>query len=273
MSARNLVLSCSVCAAVLCALAVPAIADWDPGDGHKMHYPQLPDPNGWDVGWTNLGGEPVLLADDWTCSATGPVTDVHFWFSSKNDDFQGDPSWFEWGGVGLSIWTNNPDGGQGYSVPEERIASWHSSVGSGTVTFREYGTGDQGWIWPDEDFVQNDHQTIWQMNITDIVFEEDQGGDEFVQQEGQVYWLGILASTFDQMGTPGPEVGWKTSLDHHLDDAVWALDGPAPFEWSELRDPITAESLDLAFVITPEPATMGLVGLGVIGLVARRRRK
>ena len=25
------------------------MADWVPADGHKMHYPQLPDEAGWDV--------------------------------------------------------------------------------------------------------------------------------------------------------------------------------------------------------------------------------
>src|SRR4030042_92042 len=30
--------------AVLALMAVPAWADWDPGQGPKMHYPQLPDP-------------------------------------------------------------------------------------------------------------------------------------------------------------------------------------------------------------------------------------
>ncbi len=35
--------------ALVLLIAPAAIADWDPGDGHKMHYPQMPDPNGWDV--------------------------------------------------------------------------------------------------------------------------------------------------------------------------------------------------------------------------------
>ncbi len=40
----------SVLAAIAAlGLALPALADWDPSDGHKMHYPQLPDPVGWDV--------------------------------------------------------------------------------------------------------------------------------------------------------------------------------------------------------------------------------
>jgi hypothetical protein len=51
-----------------------AIADWEPSDGHKMHFPQMPDPVGWDVNFHDF-----YLADDWRCSETGPVTDIHFW--------------------------------------------------------------------------------------------------------------------------------------------------------------------------------------------------
>jgi Dockerin type I domain len=46
---------------------------WD----HKMHYPQLPDETGWDVNATY----PLVLADDWECSETGYVKDIHFWGS------------------------------------------------------------------------------------------------------------------------------------------------------------------------------------------------
>lgn len=66
--------------ACVALLAAPAIADWHPGDGHKMHFPQLPDENGWDV---NASGG-ICLADDWMCSETGPVSDIHFWGSWKH---------------------------------------------------------------------------------------------------------------------------------------------------------------------------------------------
>jgi len=59
-------------------------------------------------------------------------------------------------------------------------------------------------------------------------------------------------------------VQWK-------DDAVWSdsPDGP----WYPIEHPITGESLDLAFVITPEPGTMSLLVLGGIAVLLRRRRK
>ncbi len=51
----------------LCLLvaAGTVLAHWDPGDTYKMHYPQLPDPNGFDV---SLAFD---LADDWLCTLSG----------------------------------------------------------------------------------------------------------------------------------------------------------------------------------------------------------
>ena len=73
-----------------------------------------------------------------------------------------------------------------------------------------------------------------------------------------------------------PEVfGWKTSPIHWNDDAVfqdvdyWAI--PRPGDWRELV--VDGFSRDMAFVITPEPATIALLGFGAVGLLARRRRK
>ena len=71
--------------AVLMLATAPVVADWDPGDGHKMRFPQLPDlnPTGLDANATDL--HQLALADDWKCSQTGPVSDIHIWGSFKND--------------------------------------------------------------------------------------------------------------------------------------------------------------------------------------------
>ena len=91
-----------------------AQADWFPGDDHKMHYPQLPDPDGWDINvhdWT--------LADDWQCSETGTVSDVHFWVSWEQD--MGDPAMITQ--ITLSIHNDIPAGTGGipWSRPGNQI--------------------------------------------------------------------------------------------------------------------------------------------------------
>ena len=82
------------------------VADWEEGDGHKMHYPQEPDPNGWDVGW---GG--WALGDDWQCSETGNVTDIHFWISWWNDSVQNISY------LNVNIFGNDPNGPDNHSIP------------------------------------------------------------------------------------------------------------------------------------------------------------
>jgi len=89
--------------------------------------------------------------------------------------------------------------------------------------------------------------------------------DPFIQEAGTVYWLQV-----DIIWYLGGFAGWKTSLDHFNDNAVWYDTNTD--EWRELIDPITYEPLDLAFVITPEPGTMSLFALGALGLLRRRRR-
>jgi len=239
-----------------------APADWSSGDPHKMHHPQLPDPNGWDVRITNSRREltePLewVVADDWKCSSSGPVTDVHFWVSRMQEVEDTIEN------VHLSIHSDIPagTGGETYSRPADP-PRWQRDFGPNDFTMVDAGTGDQGWFDPPfDDWNEDDHQKFYQINIVDIP-------DPFEQVEGTIYWLDISVDLRGEAETG--QLGWKTSTDHFNDDAVyWDM---IDQKWVELRDPINNESLDMAFVITPEPATMMLLAIGGLVVLRRRRR-
>ena len=216
--------------------SVVAFGDWDPCDSYKMHFPQLPDPFGWDIAfcWAGPTEQRLELADDWQCTKTGPVNDIHFWISWEGDDVGTIES------VMVCIYSNNPNGPSGWSEPNVSLWSRYFPDGTSTITVRPYGTGQQGWYDPNTGmWLRPDHNNYYQVNITDI-------NDPFIQKEGEIYWLGIHIKA-----VPFPEcrVGWKTAVrPQFMDDAVWRPLTGGP--WMELRDPNTYESLDLSFVIT-----------------------
>ncbi len=249
----------------LMLLVAPAMADWAPGDGHKMHFPQLPDPEGWDIDITL----PNIVADDWKCSQTGPVTDVHIWFSVEGEDgsLAATTEAFDaFEGLHLSIHKDipDPDGdGPEFSMPGELL--WERDVTD--VTIPEVpGQGLQGWANPPEEVWRpGDHVLFMQANMIDIE-------DPFIQREGEIYWLDVGVKMRE--GYDGPKIGWKTSLEQWNDDAVYiGLDG----NWNELWEfgEVGGRSLDMAFVITgiPEPSSLVLVLIaGLIGVALCRRQ-
>ncbi|MCX6831769.1 MAG: thrombospondin type 3 repeat-containing protein, partial [candidate division Zixibacteria bacterium] len=222
------------CVFALLAL-VSANGDWDLGDDHKMHFPQLPNPMGWDVNAT----QPMVLADDWMCSQTGWVKDIHFWGSWLHG-MDGQIVAFQ-----LSIAEDIPFGpGVPYSRPGETL--WDKQIPAllPFVTVRGPYSGPEGWYDPSIAMIlPNDHQTYYQYNVTlpDSLW--------FWQKEGTIYWLNISAII---LGPPGPQWGWKSTLNRWNDDGVWAQWGN--LNWMEMREPLEPmQSLDLAFVITGGP--------------------
>jgi hypothetical protein len=239
----------------LAMLATPLAADWDPGDAHKMHAPQLPDPNGWDV----HVDRPNILADDWQCRGDGDVDDIHFWGSWAGDNIGQIATIL----VRIHSDIPDPDGdGPLFSMPGNVL--WERQFGETEFTVRQYGTGDQGWIEPNPNnppptYFPNDHNLYFQVNIEDII-------DPFYQVQDTIYWLSLQTTIWSY------DFGWKTSTTQWNDDAVYGFfdpEDPQPIVWNELVDPDQV-SLDLAFVITPEPGTLLLLGLG--GLLLRWRR-
>ncbi len=224
-----------VCMLLIGATGI-AVADWNVDDGHKMHFPQLPDPNGWDVDFHDW-----WLGDDWKCSETGLVTDIHFWYSWAKDEVQDIP----W--ISVEIYSNKPGPP---STPYELL--WSRTFYTGSFIIAGPWTGDQGWYHPLTSWFEHDHQQYWQINIIDI-------GDPFEQEEGVIYWLVIQMPYYS---FPYPAIGWKTSQDHWNDNAVFGNPG----NWIPLWDPITTppEPIDFAFVITEEVPLPEVACEGVI---------
>jgi hypothetical protein len=210
--------------------------DWP---DHKMHYPQLPDPNGWDIvatkGYESHPG--IVCADDFLCTESGPITDIHFWGSWMYDVEM------PIAGFWVSIHDNIP--GPPYSMPGTEL--WSTFITDFEVTWA--GQRFQGWYDPFFGYVEYpNHNMYFRYDIDSIP-------EPFYQDSGTIYWLNVMAD----IGPPGyfglpvtPLWGWKTSVSPHYyeDDAVWSVWTPPAYEWYPLEDPITGMSLDLAFVIT-----------------------
>lgn len=289
--------------AVLAVLfaAAPATADWFPGDGHKMHWPQLPDltPEGMDV-LASLAVEPQpqpalkVLADDFRCTETGLITDIHIWGSWLNDFVPPEP---DHGTFILGIYSDipDPDGpGPEYSQPGDLL--WNIQFKPGQYQVRLEATGPEQFYDPNIDQIIGQDNIAWQYNF---LIDEPLA---FQQEKDTIYWLSVanidvnndnfvdiqdLASV--QLGEN--RFGWKTSRDHFNDDAVF-IDDPdvwnqvvdlitppagtpgTALPWQEMRYPLghpfETQSIDLAFVITPEPATLALLALGSLIMMRRK---
>ncbi|MFH2056717.1 MAG: hypothetical protein ABIJ61_12220 [bacterium] len=218
-----------------------ACESWHPGDGHKMHHPQLPNPQGWDV----MATQGIVLADDWMCSETGPVKDIHFWGSWK-DGVVGEILYFV-----LSIHADIPadQSPTGYSMPGPPL--WEQPVNQFNITRIEPGLFE-GWYNPQTDEkLQNNHSEYFQY---DVYLPEQLW---FYQEQGTIYWLNIYAVLADPQNTSW---GWKSTLDNWNDDAVWADD--ATYDWIELYEPPYGNYIMNHFAATLDPAGTVVQGFG-----------
>lgn len=185
-----------------------------------------------------------LLADDWLCTRSGYVTEIHFW-GSWRDDQVGNLEAFL-----LAIYSDqsadDPDNPFDYSHPHEKI--W-PDFAADFVEVTVYETepmppSSQGWYDPlTGEIISGDHSDYFQYSIylQDILPEEQW----FQQEEGTIYWLVL----YPRLVPPYRMWGWKSSLNHWNDDAVWG-NPLLGIDWEELYEPLDfLQSLDLAFMI------------------------
>ncbi len=217
---------------------------------------QLPDltTNGLDV----LATQPKILADDFLCTNTGPISGIHIWGSWTND-FVGTPSFTV--SIYSDVATNitNP-----YSHPGTQLWSYVFAPG-------QYAT--QLWSLANELFFDPNTTNIIATDTMVLQYNFNLPlSNAFYQTSGTVYWVSITATNV------GPELfGWKTSTNHWNDDAVYSDNGT---NWFELRYPTNSlyagQSIDLSFALTsavPEPSILLLAVLGGTVIAWRRRQK
>lgn len=218
------------------------VEDYEVQIGYKwVQWPDL-EPTGIDVNAT----EPYILADDFLCTATGPITDIRIWGSWLHDVLpeQGPHNVI----FRLSIHKDIPasQSPTGYSMPGEVL--WHREFLPGQFGLHPYAEQImEGWMDPPERYEFPGDHVCWQYD-----FHVEEG--MFIQQGSPerpvVYWLDVQALVLDQKA----KFGWKTSKDHWNDDAVWGQ-GIEPYmgPWWELRYPpghqMQGQSIDLAFAI------------------------
>ncbi|MDO8336085.1 MAG: hypothetical protein Q7T74_04900, partial [Candidatus Saccharibacteria bacterium] len=216
----------------------------------SVKWSQLPDTtvNGIDIRCDRNDGIKRTLADDFKCTTTGPISDVHFWGSWKGDIKTQVTQ------IHLSIHEDIPANGTTPSMPGALL--WSGDFVQGQFTEKlVYNLGNYfEWWW--DPYIQgtltpNGDHKIWRY---DIKINNSPTNPWFVQQGNaanpKIYWLDVYVITAD--GAAGPtQFGWKTSRKNWQDKAGYvAIDG----SWQDMTYPAThpyaGKPIDMAFEIT-----------------------
>lgn len=237
------------------AISLNAVWKWE----------QLPNPNGTDVDMTY----PHQLSNDWLCTSTGPIREICFAYSWKQDVVGIMDS------ILVQIWSDLPDpDGQGplYSQPGFKLwEHWFVPCGSQFL-----GLGAQSWYDPwTSTYLPGDHSKYYKRGIwvPDSLL--------FMQTTGNIYWVSLSVALNDPVNT---HVGWKTTSQTLIDESVhffngfweiypdtppidrdlafkvsdtWEPDCPCPVELSSFNGALMGELCQINWVTASETNVQG----------------
>ncbi len=219
----------------------PTICDWEEGDSHSMHRPQLPDRYA-----TGLGVDmyETSLADDYRCTETSTLSSIHFWGGFVDDILP--KSGVDSLAFRINIYANQPaDGLTDSNQPGELL--WSTDVARHTYDFSQVDYNiRQGWFDPASEYYEEENnKRIFQY---DICFDPTDT-DLFVQRSGTIYWIEIekLADNDDSYAFI-----WKTCRQSRQWGANAVYRHPT-MQWLPMTypsgHPYEGDALDLSFVI------------------------
>jgi hypothetical protein len=187
----------------------------------------------------------IVLADDFSCNTTGPITDIHLWGSWLNDQ-HGTITNF-WIGIynDVPAVTNFLNGQITPSHPGNNLL-WQQSFVFGQYAESIYTQGQEYFYNPTNNQIMGGDQLVWYYCFYPT--------NPFVQQgtanNPTNYWLAVSA----QISDPATLFGWKSSISNYNDAAVWGTVLPTsglPIgNWQSMTNPITQQKVDLSFKLT-----------------------
>ena len=216
-----------------------------------VKYVQWPNPFGYDV-WNStpfppgVTDGPWVLADDFICTNTGPITDIHLWGSWLNNQVLTNTVTF-WIAMFADVPANPPN--VPFSHPGGLI--WEQCFAPGQYSESLYGTGQEYFLDPGPPQIVGSDSQIWYYCFYPTNPPIQQGSTS----NPKTYWLAVFAQM--PTGSQSP-FGWKTTTNVQHDISVHA---PWPgvfcptnitgtgFPWTPTFDTFNSP-LDLAFKLT-----------------------